>query len=96
MNKYLTPKIEELFDQLEMDIDILNYEHMEIVVARLSKYYAHFDDELTDYYQYACDLLEEHNDGTKGTPFEDDEFETWEDDGQPDEFQEWYDFDPDC
>ena len=30
----------------------------------------------------------------------DDEYEElleeWEDDGQPDEAQEWYDFDPDC
>ena len=25
-----------------------------------------------------------------------DEWEGYEDDGQPDEAQEWYDFDPDC
>lgn len=88
MNKYLAPKIGELFDQLEVDIDNLNYDHASIVVARLSKYYAHFDDELADYYQYACDLLDVyHNENT-----EDD----YEYDGQPDEYQEWYDFDPDC
>ena len=29
-------------------------------------------------------------------PLEIDEFDEYEDDGQPDEFTEWQDFDPDC
>ena len=91
MNKYLAPKIDELFDQLDLDLENANFDHAGIVLARLSKYYAHFDDELADYYQYATELVDTFH---KENPY-DDEF-GYDDDGQPDEFQEWYDFDPYC
>jgi len=57
-NKYLEPRIQELFDVLENDMFLLNYEHAEITIARLSKYFHLFDDELTDYYQWAQEAIE--------------------------------------
>ena len=59
MNSRLTPKIRDLFDMLEKDMDIGDYEHADVVLARLSKYFHLFDDEHADYYQYAQDVCEE-------------------------------------
>lgn len=59
MNSRLTPKIRDLFDMLEKDMDIGDYEHADIVLARLSKYFHLFDDEHTDYYQYVQDVVNE-------------------------------------
>lgn len=84
MNKYLEPKINEFFDQLEAAMQHEKYERADIVLAQLSKYFHLFDDELTDYYQYAqsvTDIMlgraEEHF-------------------YEPSETDEWMDFDPDC
>ena len=57
-NKRLAPKITELFDILEADLDSGNHEHADIILARLSKYFHIFDDEHVDYYQYARDLVD--------------------------------------
>ena len=92
MNKYLSPKINELFDILENDMESRNYAHAEIILARLSKYFHLFDDELTDYYQYAQDVI-----AIELTP--EDQFldDDWEEDYyEPSELTEWLDFDPDC
>jgi len=52
-NSRLAPKITELFDSLEASMSSGDYEHADVVLARLSKYFHIFDDEHTDYYQYA-------------------------------------------
>lgn len=57
-NQRLAPKITELFDILEADVESGNYEHADIILARLSKYFHIFDDEHVDYYQYARDLVD--------------------------------------
>lgn len=57
-NQRLAPKITELFDILEADLESGNYEHADIILARLSKYFHIFDDEHVDYYQYARDLVD--------------------------------------
>ena len=59
MNTRLTPKIMDLFDMLEKDMDIGDYEHADVVLARLSKYFHLFDDEHADYYQYVQDVVNE-------------------------------------
>lgn len=83
-NERLAPKITELFDILEADLGSGDYEHADVILARLSKYFHLFDDEHMDYYHYARDVIDES-------------FDVYDDyDGQPDELQEWYDFDPDC
>lgn len=56
-NSRLTPKITDLFDSLESSINREEYEKAEITVSKLSKYFHLFDDEHTDYYQYAQDLV---------------------------------------
>lgn len=56
-NSRLTPKITDLFDSLESSIKLEEYEKAEITVSKLSKYFHLFDDEHTDYYQYAQDLV---------------------------------------
>lgn len=59
MNSRLAPKIKDLFDILQQDIDNGEYEHADVVIARLSKYFHIFDDEHSDYYQYAQSLVDE-------------------------------------
>lgn len=56
-NSRLTPKITDLFDSLESSIKLEEYEKAEITVSKLSKYFHLFDDEHSDYYQYAQDLV---------------------------------------
>ena len=59
MNSRLAPKITELFDILEKSLEIGDWEHADVTVARLSKYFHLFDDEHSDYYQYAQDVVDE-------------------------------------
>ena len=59
MNSRLAPKIKDLFDILEKDMDVGDYEHADVTLARLSKYFHLFDDEHADYYQYAQDVVTE-------------------------------------
>ena len=59
MNSRLAPKISELFDILEKSLEIGDWEHADVTVARLSKYFHLFDDEHTDYYQYVQDVVSE-------------------------------------
>jgi hypothetical protein len=59
MNSRLAPKITELFDILEKSLEIGDWEHADVTVARLSKYFHLFDDEHCDYYQYAQDVVDE-------------------------------------
>ena len=68
MNSRLTPKIRDLFDMLEKDMDIGDYEHADVVLARLSKYFHLFDDEHADYYQYAQDVCDEMLNGSGEVP----------------------------
>lgn len=58
-NERLAPKIMELFDILEVDLDAGDYMHADIIIARLSKYFHLLDDEHADYYQYAQTLIDE-------------------------------------
>jgi len=51
-NSRLAPKITELFDSLEASVSSNDWEHADVILARLSKYFHVFDDEHTDYYQY--------------------------------------------
>ena len=57
-NSRLAPKITELFDSLEASMSSEDYEHADVVIARLSKYFHIFDDEHIDYYQYAQSEVE--------------------------------------
>jgi len=51
---------------------------------------------------FFCDFCDDHVSVSSqvctecGEPLVDNPEMDWEDDGQPDEAQEWYDFDPDC
>jgi hypothetical protein len=76
-------KVQGLFDLLEVALEEENLENAEVYLGKLSKYFHLFDDELTDYYQYAQDVIDSYS-------------SYYEDDGQPNEIQEWHDFDPDC
>lgn len=83
MKEQLNVKVQGLFDLLEASLEEENLEDAELYIGKLSKYFHLFDDELIDYYQYAQDVIDSYS-------------RYYEDDGQPDEFQEWFDFDPDC
>ena len=48
MNSRLAPKIKDLFDILEKDMDVGDFEHADVTLARLSKYFHLFDDEHAD------------------------------------------------
>ena len=74
MNKYLEPKITQLFDILERDMDVGDYQAADVTLARLSKYFHLFDDEHADYYQYAQGVVEEvlHGSGEVPDYFADD------------------------
>ena len=58
-NSRLAPKITELFDILEVDMNAGDYEHADVIISRLSKYFHLFDDEHADYYQYAQTTVED-------------------------------------
>lgn len=58
-NERLAPKIAELFDILEVDMEACDYNHADVILARLSKYFHLFDDEHTDYYQYAQGVVDQ-------------------------------------
>ena len=51
---------------------------------------------------FFCDCCDDHVSASSqvctecGEPLVDNPEWDWEDDGQPDEAQEWFDFDPDC
>jgi len=51
-NSRLAPKITELFDSLEASVSSNDWEHADVILAKLSKYFHIFDDEHTDYFQY--------------------------------------------
>ena len=63
-NKRAAPKIKELFDILEQCMGTGDYEHADVTIARLSKYFHLFDDEHADYYQYAQDVTDEMLNGS--------------------------------
>lgn len=75
-------KIQGLFDLLEVSLEEENLANAEVYIGKLSKYFHLFDDELTDYYQYAQDVIDSY----------------WDQDcyDEPSELQEWHDFNPDC
>jgi len=72
MNSRLAPKIKELFDLLERSLEIGDWEHADVTVARLSKYFHLFDDEHSDYYQYAQDVVDEMLNGEVEDDYYDD------------------------
>lgn len=57
-NERLAPKITELFDILQSDMEIGDYEHADVILSRLSLYFHLFDDEHADYYQYCQNEVE--------------------------------------
>ena len=71
MNSRLAPKIKELFDILEQDMEAGEYEHADVIIARLSKYFHLFDDEHSDYYQYAQNVVDEMLNGEVPEYFDD-------------------------
>ena len=72
MNSRLAPKIKELFDILEQDMEAGEYEHADVIIARLSKYFHLFDDEHCDYYQYAQNVVDEMLNGEVEDDYYDD------------------------
>ena len=68
MNSRLLPKITQLFDILERDMDVGDYQAADVTLARLSKYFHLFDDEHADYYQYAKNVVEEVLHGSGEVP----------------------------
>lgn len=84
MNKYLEPKINEFFNQLQASLQNEKYDKADIVLAQLSKYFHLFNDELVDYYQYAQSVTDIVL-GREEEPFY-----------EPSDIDDWMDFDPDC
>jgi hypothetical protein len=82
MKPNIEVKVQGYFDALENALQVGDVERAEIFIGKLSKYFHLFDDELTDYYQYAQDVIDSY----------------WEEDSyyEPSELDEWLDFDPDC
>jgi len=82
MKPQIESKVQGYFDALENALELGDVERAEIFIGKLSKYFHLFDDELTDYYQYAQDVIDSY----------------WEEDPyyEPSELEEWLDFDPDC
>lgn len=68
MNERLKPKITELFDILENDMEVEDWDHADVILARLSKYFHLFDDEHSDYYQYAQNVVEDMLDESDEVP----------------------------
>lgn len=79
-NSRLAPKITELFDSLEASMSSEDYEHADVVLARLSKYFHIFDDEHTDYYQYAQHKVELRIHGLDVEDYDDDPLFDWDGD----------------
>lgn len=82
MKPQIEVKVQGYFDALENALQVGDVERAEIFIGKLSKYFHLFDDELTDYYQYAQDVIDSY----------------WEEESyyEPSELDEWLDFDPDC
>lgn len=82
MKPQIESKVQGYFDALENALQVGDVQRAEIFIGKLSKYFHLFDDELTDYYQYAQDVIDSY----------------WEEDSyyEPTELEEWLDFDPDC
>jgi len=82
MKPQIEVKVQGYFDALENALETGDVERAEIFIGKLSKYFHLFDDELTDYYQYAQDVIDSY----------------WAEDSyyEPSELDEWLDFDPDC
>jgi hypothetical protein len=68
MNSRLLPKITQLFDILERDMDVGDYQAADVTIARLSKYFHLFDDEHVDYYQYCQHVVASMLDGSEFVP----------------------------
>jgi len=83
VNNRIVPKIDLLFDQLQIALENERYETADLALAKLSKYYIHFDQDSAEYYEYAQNVVEIMLNGV------DESFE-------PSEMDEWHDFDPDC
>lgn len=83
MKEEINVKIQGYFDQLENALQVEDLEKAEIFIGKLSKYFHLFDDELTDYYQYAQDVID-------SSYYAEDYYQ------EPTELEEWLDFDPDC
>lgn len=83
MKEQLNIKIQGYFDILEAALEVEDVEKAEIFIGKLSKYFHLFDDELTDYYQYAQDVVDSY--WVEESYYE-----------EPTELDEWLDFDPDC
>jgi len=79
-NSRLAPKITELFDSLEASISSEDYDHADVVLARLSKYFHVFDDEHTDYYQYAQHEVELQLHGLDAEDYDSESLFDWEGD----------------
>ena len=79
-NSRLAPKITELFDSLEASMSSEDYEHADVVIARLSKYFHIFDDEHIDYYQYAQSEVERRLHGLDFDDYDDEPMFDWDGD----------------
>ena len=79
-NSRLAPKITELFDSLEASMSSEDYEHADVVIARLSKYFHIFDDEHVDYYQYAQSEVERRLHGLDFDDYDDEPMFDWDGD----------------
>ena len=79
-NSRLAPKITELFDSLEASMSSEDYEHADVVIARLSKYFHIFDDEHIDYFQYAQSEVERRLHGLDFDDYDDEPMFDWDGD----------------
>ena len=85
MRVEIMSKIDLYFDCVDDAIDVRDYSTAQIYMAKLSKYFHIFDDELSDYYNYLVDTLD--GKGKKVELLEDDYYD------EPAELEEWHDFD---
>lgn len=79
-NSRLAPKITELFDSLEASVSCSDWEHADVILARLSKYFHLFDDEHVDYYQYVQHEVEVHLHGFDIRDYDDEPLSYWDGD----------------
>ena len=75
----------DLFKQLELSLEIEDYDKANIIFAKLSVYLGTFDDELLECYEYAQYLLDLNVDKDEDLYYD-----------EPSEYDEWLDFDSDC
>jgi len=54
----INSKIDEYFDTVDAALDEKDFTKAQLYMAKLSKYFHIFDDELSDYYQYLSEALE--------------------------------------